>query len=46
MHTFVCVGECLCLCRLAVSLSVCLWGYEVQSVCEHAELHLMRRCVL
>ena len=44
MHTFVCVGECLC--RLAVSLSVCLWGYEVQSVCEHAELHLMRRCVL
>lgn len=29
MHTFVCVGECLC--RLALSLSVCLWGDECVS---------------
>lgn len=40
MHTFVCVGERLCMCCLSV------WGHAVQNACEHAGLHLMRWCVL
>lgn len=30
----------VCACALS------LWGHAVQRVCEQAELHLMRRCVL